>query len=126
MIEMIDRKLIDRINQAIKNIRLIATQTKRQKRLDAAQGCESVVRLLDMFRRYCYLNEHNERVTDAGLEFKHDKDTRDTVYNAAIDAHTVYMWLTADNRRKYKEEYRQIELLISDISNYADRVTGRM
>lgn len=122
MIEQYDQKLRERVNKAIVNIRYIASNAKRPKRQDAIQKGEDVVTILDLFRKYVAVNEGRAIPDDKACTFKHNKETFQAVDNAVLRAHEVYMLLTEPNRRKYKEEYRQVELLLSDLVTYLEAV----
>jgi hypothetical protein len=125
MIEHLDRKTKERVNNAIANIRLIATRVKRQNVLDAAQKAETVVGLLNEFRQYVNYNEGQEFRHDFGGAFKHDSETLARVVQATFQADTIYSMLTRERKKTYAEEYHQVWTVLENIHSYLATIIAK-
>jgi hypothetical protein len=125
MIEHLDQDLKKRVNNAIANIRLIATRVKRVNILDAAQKAEIVVSLLNEFRQYINAYQVEDwRVFYEG-SFKHDNETISRVVQATMQADNIYNMLTRERKKSYTEEYKQVWTVLENIHSYLATIMAK-
>lgn len=122
MIEQLDQKLRERVNKAIGNIRLIASRSKRANVLDATQRAEIVVNLLNDFRQYVNVDRIMVGVAGVETSFKHDAKTLERIMVAIAAGSNIYHDLSHSKQVSYREEYKQVWLLLNDIRDYLTRI----
>jgi len=122
MIKELDNDLTKRVNKAIINIRLISTRVKRASLEDALQRSSVVVAGLDNFRKYISANIYNPAIAGVDTAFKHDGATMAQMVEALQQADIIYKMLTKQKQVSYKEEIKQIKLLIFDIIEYLENI----
>lgn len=124
MIEQLDQKLRERVNKPIGNIRLIASRSKRANVLDATQRAETVVNLLNDFRQYLTINQWGTLPILEFATFGHDTDTYIRITQAIAEAGNIYHELSHSKQVSYKEEYKQVFLLLGDLRDYLIKAVG--
>lgn len=125
MIERLDQDLKKRVNNAITNIRLIATRVKRQNILDAAQKAEIVVNLLNEFRQYVNYNIGQDFRHDYGGTFQHNDETISRVVQATFQADSIYNMLTRERKKTYADEYHQVWSVLENVHSYLATITAK-
>lgn len=125
MIDKITRKEIDRCNKAIINTRKIAINAKTQYRIQTIQLAEGIVQFIDYFRKYCQRNEAEPTPLDSVTVVKHSSEFAATYHSQISMIKTVYLHCTVKAQNSYKEEFRQVELLLTDIRDYLSQKASR-
>jgi len=118
MIKTIDHETKKRTDNAIVNIRLIASRVKRAYIEDAAQRREIVVNVLNEFRQYIAINAGDVYVVQQFGTFKHDAKTFERVKLAIYQADAIWHQLTRANQKRYDKEHTQVWRLLEDIQAY--------
>lgn len=114
----------ERASNAIRNLRTIASNAKKNKRIEAVQVSEIIITCIDMFRKYCYVNGAGAPLSDTYTQFKHDNNTFRVFVSAREALPNLLTLLAKDQQGKMKEEYRQVELLLVDIVLYLQSKIG--
>lgn len=122
MLDTQDEKTRKRVNNAIANIRLIASSVKRVHVADAQQKCEIVVKALNEFRQYVSATVARDTTSLAGMPFQIDQSTIEGMVAAIMQADDIYNKLTKVRQKKYQEEYRQVWNLLENIHSYLERM----
>jgi len=118
MIKQINHETKKRTDNAIVNIRLIASRVKRANIEDAAQRREIVVALLNEFRQYIAINAGDTYVVQQFGTFKHDRETFERVKLAIYQADAIWHQLTRVNQKRYDTEHTQVWRLLEDVQAY--------
>lgn len=126
MINKITDHETERCNNAIRNLRTIASNAKKPKRIEAVQLSERMIVYVDWFRKYCHVNGAGGNPSDTYTAFKHDSATLWLFTNCADDLPKLRALLSKDQQASKADEYRQVELLLSDIVEYLGNKTGRI
>lgn len=121
MIKKITDYEAKRCNSAIRNLRTIASNATKAKRVQAVQLSEQFIVALDWFRKYAQINSVVPYPTDTYTEFKHNRVTVQSYEACLKSLPSLFNCLSKDKQRSQAEEYRQVELLFSDIVEYATR-----
>lgn len=121
-INQLDQETKERINNAIANIRFIATRVKRASIPDAQQRVEIVVSFLNEFRQHVNAVVGNDQDALRGMAFRYDEETRGRAVRATFQADTIYSMLTRERKKSYEDEYRQVWNLLENIHAYLVRV----
>lgn len=122
MIEQLDQKLRERVNKAIGNIRLIASRSKRANLLDATQRAETVVSLLNSFRQYIDFQGTRFEGQHTFTLFDHDQTTLERIKDATNEAGNLFAALSHAKQVSYKDEYKQVWLLLGDMQDYVAKI----
>lgn len=123
MITTITQATVERCSNAIRNVRTVAANVKKQKRIQAVQRAEFLVSDIDLFRKYCQVNAGLPIARDLYTAFKHTTGTVRMFQLATQSLKDLQECLTVAGRKSYKEEIRQVELLLLDVIAYLEKIT---
>lgn len=120
MIMRITQDEIERASKAIINVRTISKGAKRHLLIQAIQTGEDIVKVLDMWRKYCAYNARLERPADVYTTFKHDRATHAQVEQVWSILVVLVNYCSLKRQRSYADEIRQVDLLLEDVMQWIE------